>query len=121
MITRSEWVGVVSGLRYAKAHGCLSKNGRIPFDEPNLRAVVQEAIESDTQAEYHDWVYLLDQEVEYGGVAWRGDVTDLKQVSNHYVTGTMSIFNGELTLTLVRNISANMWQVSTGRLAPEVL
>jgi hypothetical protein len=56
MVTRDEWVGVASSLRFAMVHGCLSKNGRIPFDD--------EAVDRDVRAELHNWVWFNKQTVE---------------------------------------------------------
>lgn len=116
MISRSEWVGVASGLRYALVHGCLSEKP-IPFDEPELRNRIREAVHRDMAERLRDWVLFKDQAVVYGGVLWTGDVVNSYRLGPSMV-GTMNLFNGVLILTLVH--VDGKWAVSSASLAPEV-
>jgi hypothetical protein len=99
-------------------HGCLSKNGRIPFDEPELRATVREAVDRDVRAELHNWVWFNKQTVEYGGVLWTGNIVP-ECIDTQVVTGTMSLLGGELVFAVARDAGEHEWRVSSARLGGE--
>ena len=117
MVSRSEWVSVVSGLRFATEYGCLSREWHVPFDAGELYRNVRADVDKDTRKQYREWLLCLDgQEVEYGGVLWTGDVVDLVGFPS-VVTGTMRVFSGELILSVVREHDSEEWRVTVGRLA----
>lgn len=112
LFTFENKVRLVSDLRYALQHGCLAKNGqRIPFDDHATRNMVMDQIRAEVRRE----LLTVNQRVVFGGILWTGDVHGLCFGAGNSMMGTMSVLDGQVSLTVVRLGPDDEWACSSAR------